>query len=235
MSALQDAEAQQDGNRAHVGDQQVKKTRPAYFGHAMVAGDEKIRRQRHRFPGHHEQIRIIGDQHRRHGGKEHVVLHAKQARRRALAGTKITGRKDRDAHRHRAEQDEENRRQRVDPDMERQIGQPDRQDHGGWLRRQRRHAGCGEHGTADRTQREQDAGDPEEILRRGQPGQPQHQPLQDRGESQDQDGRGMKQGHDRKRRASRAAQLPRMARPVDAGLTPPNRPGSERNELTGRT
>ena len=53
-AALHDAEAQQDGNRADVRDEQVEKAGAADFGDAVLRGDQEVGRQRHRLPRHHE-------------------------------------------------------------------------------------------------------------------------------------------------------------------------------------
>ena len=63
---------------------------------------------------HHEQVRVVGDQHQRHRGEEHVVLEADEARRRAFAGAEIAGREQRDRRAGGAQQQQEERGQRVE-------------------------------------------------------------------------------------------------------------------------
>ncbi len=69
-AALQHAEAQQDGDGADVRDQQVEEAGAPDLGDAVVGGDQEVRRQRHRLPGHHEHVGVVGDQHQRHRGEE---------------------------------------------------------------------------------------------------------------------------------------------------------------------
>ena len=45
----------------------------------QVGGDEEVRRQRHRLPGDHEEIGVVGQHDKRHAGKEHVVLQRQRA------------------------------------------------------------------------------------------------------------------------------------------------------------
>ena len=85
-AGLQDAEAQQDGDRAEVRDQEVEVPGAADLGVAVVAGDEEVRRQRHRLPGHHEEVGVVGEEHQRHAGEEEVVAQALQAGRRRGGG-----------------------------------------------------------------------------------------------------------------------------------------------------
>ena len=84
-AALQDAEAQQDRDRAEVRDQQVEEAGAADLRDAVLRRDQEIRRQRHRFPGDHERVGVVGQQHEAHAGEEQVVLQAEQAGRRAFA------------------------------------------------------------------------------------------------------------------------------------------------------
>ena len=56
---LHDSEAQQDGDRADVRDEQVKKAGAPDLGNPVLRDHEEIGRQRHRLPGHHEAVRIV--------------------------------------------------------------------------------------------------------------------------------------------------------------------------------
>jgi hypothetical protein len=96
-AALQHAEAEQDRHGAHVRDQQVQESGAADLRDAVLGGDEEVRRQRHGFPGHHESVRVVGQQHEAHAGEEQVVLQAEDARRRPLALAEIPGGEDRHA------------------------------------------------------------------------------------------------------------------------------------------
>ena len=78
-AALQHAEAEQDRDRADVRDQQVEEAGAADLGNPMVGRDEEIRGERHRLPRDHEHVGVVGDQHQRHRGEEHVVLEADAA------------------------------------------------------------------------------------------------------------------------------------------------------------
>ena len=61
--ALQHAEAEQDADRADMSDQEIEIAGAADLGDAVVGGDQEERRQGHRFPGHHEGVGVIGEQH----------------------------------------------------------------------------------------------------------------------------------------------------------------------------
>ena len=142
-AALQRAETHQDRHRADVRDQQVQVARPPDLGVAMVGGHEEERRQRHRLPGHHEEIGVVGHQHQRHAGEKHVVVKAQQARQRAFfAVAEIAAREYRDARRHAAREEQEERRQGVHARVKRQVRQSERQDPGDRFVKQRnqRHA-----------------------------------------------------------------------------------------------
>ena len=57
----------------------------------MVRDDEEERRERHRFPHHHEGVGVVGKHDQRHRGEKDVVLEAEQSRRRAFALAEISG------------------------------------------------------------------------------------------------------------------------------------------------
>ena len=126
-AALQDAEAQQDGNCADVSDEQVEKAGAANFRNAMLRRDQEVGRQRHRLPGEHESVRIVGQQHEPHAGKKQVILQAHQARRRAFAAAEVASGKDRNARRGGAQQKQKRGRQAIEAQMNRQVGQTDGQ------------------------------------------------------------------------------------------------------------
>ena len=88
-AALQHAEAEQDGDRAEVRDQQVQEACAANLGNAVLGGDEKERRERHRFPGDHERVGVGADDHQCHRGEEGVILEADQPRRGSIARAEI--------------------------------------------------------------------------------------------------------------------------------------------------
>ena len=75
-AALHHAEAQQDGDRPDVRDQQIEKARATDLRKTMLRGDQKVGRERHCFPRHHERVGIIGQQHQTHAGQEYMVLQA---------------------------------------------------------------------------------------------------------------------------------------------------------------
>ena len=75
-AALQNAEAQQDGDRAEVRDQQIEKAGLANLGDAMLRGHQEIRRERHGLPRQHERISIIGEEYEAHAGEKQVILDA---------------------------------------------------------------------------------------------------------------------------------------------------------------
>ncbi len=124
---LKHAEAEQDCQRADVRDQQVKEAGAADLGDAVIGGDQEEGRERHRLPRDHEQVRVIGDEHARHRGEKSVVLEAEQTGRGAFAGAKVPGRKNRDSRRRGAQKEQKERGKRIEAQMERQIGQAQRQ------------------------------------------------------------------------------------------------------------
>jgi hypothetical protein len=126
-AALQHAEAEQDGDRADVRNDEVQEACAAYLRDAVLRRDQEERRQRHRFPGHHEQVRVVRDEHERHRRQECVVLKADESRRSSFARTEIAGRKDRDRRAGCAQQQQEEGGQRIEAKVKRQLREPERQ------------------------------------------------------------------------------------------------------------
>ena len=156
-AALQHPEAQQDGHRAHVGDQQVDESGAADLGDAVLGRHQEVGRDRHRFPRDHEPVGIVRQQHETHARQKQVVLQTQQARRRTLAAAEIAGGEHGDSRATRAEQQQERARERVQSQVKRQIGQTERQREPLFVRteetRRRNHRQCqSEHG-AQRKQR----------------------------------------------------------------------------------
>ena len=81
-AAVQHAEAEQDGERADVRDQQIDEARLAVLLVVVLGGDQEIRRERHRLPRDHEEVGVVGDQHERHAREEHVILQVQERERR---------------------------------------------------------------------------------------------------------------------------------------------------------
>ncbi len=164
---LQHAEAQQDGDRADVRDQQVEVARALDFGNAMVGRHEEERRQRHHLPVHHERVGVVRKQHQRHRREEDVVLQADQPGRGALALAKVPAREDRDTGARHAQQHEEECRERIEAQVERQAGKADREHRD--LRRigQGRQRQPGEHEAHERGKGKKQPRDDAEIAKRG--------------------------------------------------------------------
>ena len=114
----QHAEGEQDGDRADVRDQQVEVAGAADFGVAVLGDDEEVRGQRHRLPGDHEGVAVVGDEDADHAREEEVVEQAVQAGRGAFARAKVAGGVDRDAGASGAEEQQEEGRERVDAHVE---------------------------------------------------------------------------------------------------------------------
>ena len=129
VPSLHHAEAEQDRDRADMRNQQIEITRLADLGNIVIGGDQKIGRQRHRFPRHHEHIGIIRQQHQRHADEEQVIFEAHQTERVSRHGLEITRAIQGNTEGCAAQQDQEERRQRIETEMERQIGQAQRQHH----------------------------------------------------------------------------------------------------------
>jgi hypothetical protein len=108
-------------------DQQVEIAGAPDLRVTMVAGDQEERRQRHRFPGDHEEIGVVGHEHQGHAGEKGVVAQALHAGRCAFAGAEVSAGERRHAGGDGAEQQQKKRRQGIHPRVERQIGQPKRQ------------------------------------------------------------------------------------------------------------
>ena len=128
MPALHHAEAEQNPDRPDVRNQQIQKSRLADVGDMVFGGDQKIRRQRHRLPRHHEHIGIVSQQHQSHAGQEQVIFQTQQAQRITLHGFEITGAEQRHTERCAAQQDQEKRGERIETKVKRQIRQAQRQD-----------------------------------------------------------------------------------------------------------
>ena len=127
---VQDAEAKQDRDRSKMRDQQVEEPRAADRRPLVVGDHQKIRGQRHRFPGDHEEIRVVGEQHEGHAREEHVVLHADERQTSRGLFAEVAGGVHGNSGRDRAEQHQEESRERVHANVEGQIGQPERQRQG---------------------------------------------------------------------------------------------------------
>ncbi len=163
---MQHTEAQQDAEGADMGHQQIEEAGAPDLRQSMLGGHQEIRTQRHGFPGHHEQVGIVGQDDHYHAGQKHVVLKTQQTRRGAFALAEITGGEDRDAGARAAQQHQKEAGQRVQPHVERQIRQPERK-HGAlrgevWRERQRAHAGDAER--HQRAERKKGACDPADAI-----------------------------------------------------------------------
>src|SRR6185436_11840715 len=113
VAAVQHAEAQQNADCAKMRDQKIDKAGPAVLLAAMFRGNEKVRRERHRLPGDHEQIRVIRDEYERHAREKDMVLEAQQPHR-LIAMPEIAGAKQGYAERYAAQQQQKKAGQRID-------------------------------------------------------------------------------------------------------------------------
>ena len=128
-STLHYAEAEQDTNRAEVRHQQIEKSCAPDFRDPVLRGDEEVRGQGHRLPGHHEEISIVGQHHHGHAGEKHVVVQAEQTRRSAFATTEIPRSKSGNPGTRQAKNQKEESRKRIQPQMEWKVRQSQRQCH----------------------------------------------------------------------------------------------------------
>src|SRR5262249_47401228 len=152
------------------------KSRAPNLGQAMLRSDEKVRRQRHRLPGHHERVGIIGEQHRAHAREKQVVLQTQQTSGGAVTAAKISRGENRNARRRGPEQKEEQARECVTPQVYRQIREPDdKQSALGRCAEARQSDGPERH-SAKRTERKKRAPDEKETRRAQQPGKPNEAP-----------------------------------------------------------
>src|SRR4029453_1971724 len=204
-AALQNAKAKQDRDRADVSDQQVEKTGASNLGNPVVGRNEKERRKRHRFPGDHEEVRIVGDQHHRNRGEEDVVLKAKEPWGVAGAGAKITRRIKRDRGTRGTEQQQEERRQRVDADVKGKFGESERQDRRLRKRADRKEGYDRQRYTDRSARREQCEADEHEAARSHETERANRDPRTDRSENERERGR-------IHRRGGRSVPLPLRAR-----------------------
>ena len=175
-AALQRAEAQQNRSGAEVGEQQVEVARTPHLGQAVVAGDEEVGGERHRFPGHHEEVGVVGEHHQRHAGEEQVVPETLQAGRRAFPAAEVAAGEDRDRRRHQAEQQQEERRERVEPRVERQRRQSERENARRGRLEQRGGDQDRERQAENRTERKQHGAHPAQCARPQQAGRAEHDP-----------------------------------------------------------
>jgi hypothetical protein len=188
-AAVHDAKAQKDRDCPEVRHKQIQEPGAAH-GRQLVVGDhQEVRRQRHRLPGHHEQIGVVGQDHERHAGEEDVVVQAdeRQTVRRLFA--EITGGVDRDAGRYRPEQEQEEPGQRIDSQVERQLRQAERQRHALRRKPDGLQAEGGEHQPCQGAQRKRDlpgeqrvAGGNQSHNRDGYPGDRDEKRAGERGE-----------------------------------------------------
>src|SRR5437867_5088121 len=185
---VQNAEAKQDRDRSQMRDQKIEEPRAADRRLLVVGGDQKIRRERHRCPGDHEEICVVGEQDDGHAREENVVLQADEREASRGLVAEITGGVHGDAGRDRTEQHQEKSRERVDTQMEGQIGQPERQrqDLRGQPHRLQSERSEGDSG--GRAQRKGDSSREKCVVRRGQP-QHGHREPADRDEQRACEGR----------------------------------------------
>ncbi len=181
-TALQHTEAEQDADRADVRDQQVEEARLPDLRDAVLGGDEEVGRQRHRLPRDHEQVGVVGHQHRRHRREERVVQEADEPRRRAFARAEVAHREQRNRRSRGPEDQQEERRQRIEPHVERQVGQAERQDERRGSVAEREEGDDREGETDGRTQREQHAADEAELPGCGEAHGADREPRGDRAE-----------------------------------------------------
>jgi hypothetical protein len=175
-AGVHDAEAQEQRERAEVRDQQVQEPGAADGGALVVGGDEEVRGERHRFPRHHEEVRVVGEDDERHRREEHVVLQADEPQAPRGLVAEVPDAVHRQPDRDGAEEQEEEPGERVEPQVERQVRQPEGQ-HERLGRRPRRlqpedperEGGGGAEG-------EEHAAREEGVAGGDQPGQPDRQP-----------------------------------------------------------
>ncbi len=107
--------------------QQVQEAGAADLGDAVLRRHEEIRRQRHRLPGDHERVGVVGQQHEPHAGEEQVVLEAHHPGRGALALAEVPRREQRHADGRAPEQRQEDAGEGIEPHVHGQVGQADSQ------------------------------------------------------------------------------------------------------------
>ncbi len=118
-AALKNAEAQQDGDRAQMGNQQVEEAGLTYFGNTVLGGDQKVRGQGHGLPRQHERVRVIGEQNEAHAGEKQVVLQTEKSRCRAFTLPEVARCENRNAGGCGAEQNQEYARESIETQMNR--------------------------------------------------------------------------------------------------------------------
>jgi hypothetical protein len=179
LAALQDAEAEQQGDRTDVGDQQVEEAGAADVGDLVVGGDQEIGGQGHDFPSDHEGVGIISEQHQRHARQEQVIPERQQAGLVIGHAAEITHGVDRYPQRRRAEQEQEEAGKRVQAQMEGQVGQADGQDEVAGRQEQGRTADQGHGQRAEGAERKHQIDNQAGHLARQQAGAGEQQPVQD--------------------------------------------------------
>ncbi len=164
-------------------DDEVDQSRAADLGDPVIGGHEEEGSERHRLPRHHEQVRVVGDQHERHCREKRVVFEADESRGGTLARPEVAGRKHRDCSRCCAQEDQEERGKRIDAQVERQVGQSERKDHG--LRRsaEREECDAGDDECHQRAEHEQQPDDAQ-VARLHDAGAADHEPRHDGGRDQ---------------------------------------------------
>ncbi len=65
-----DAEGEQDGDRAHMGDDEIEKGGPPVLDPFVLEEDQKIGGGRHQFPGDQEEQGVVGQDDQEHPGEK---------------------------------------------------------------------------------------------------------------------------------------------------------------------
>ena len=159
--------------------EQVEEAGAADFGDVVVGGDQEIGGQRHGFPGHHEQVGVIGEKHQRHAGEEYMVFEAQQAEGVARHVAEIACRIKRNADAGSAEQQQEKCGQRIQAQMEGQVGQAERQHRNVGGAAQAAQCGGGQDQCAQGAGRENKLRDDARVVLQQQARQAQQQPIDD--------------------------------------------------------
>ena len=171
-----DAEGEQDGECADVGDQQVEIAGAADFTVLVFRGDQQEGGKRHGFPGDHEGVAVIGQQDKDHAGEKDMVEQALPPRQRPFAVAEVTGCVDRDAGTGDPQQAEKESRQRIQTQVERQIREAERQNRGLRRRTDAQQRQQGQRQSACGADREEDVTDQRGFSREGQSSEADSQP-----------------------------------------------------------
>ena len=125
VGAGEQAEGEQQSERAEARHDQIDVAGAHVLGHAMVRHHQRPRRQRHELPGQQKREGVVGEHDQRHAGKERRIERQHASGRRFVLA--VAERKQARAKRAEIDHDQEKGRERIEAQMRAEPGQAERQ------------------------------------------------------------------------------------------------------------